>query len=535
MKMVLRWQAAFLFGLLSLWMVSQVQAQQPTVVLSLKSVNELLDDADFIGPEVGQVLSPKEFALSSISDFTGGKGLAGIDLEKPLGLYWNVSAAGQPEMPVVFLPISDEDAFKGLVKMLAPDLKETDGLWSMTAYGQRLFAEMANGYCFISNSADVLAKTADPKKIVNGKYDIALDVSIASIPQQLKEVFLQQTEQQGRAGLENGPEPKSDAEKKGQELGFEWTLAALTAVVNEGDRMTLGFDVNSESRLASIDFGLSGKSGTTLAKAMTAYGKTTPAFAAVATEDAPFRLVMSYPTTGMLEKLDDLFTTMREAADDEIDKDEKLKDDADKQAAKDVAKRLFDIGQATIKTGSLHSVVVLDEGDDDTVLIVAGTRVAKGDDAGKLVDDIVKLSKENEDVAKVKIDVAKHAGARIHAITGDLDEETTDLFGEGPGHLAVRADSLWFSLGGGNLDALRKALDLSGKTVAKPGAPISLRVKPATLVTLFVSDDAGLIERAEAIAGKPGDVLNVEIVPTPSGAKLHIEFGVDLFKLGIAE
>ena len=534
MKMVLRWQVACLFGLLSLWMVSSVQAQQPTVVLSLKSVDELLDDADFIGEVVGQE-GARETAEQFIGQFTGGQGLAGIDQEKALGLYWNVTAAGQPEMPVIFLPISDEEAFKGLVKMLAPDLKETDGQWSMTAYGQRLFAKLDNGYCFVSNSADMLTKTADPKKIVNGKYDIALDVSIASIPKQLKEVFLQQTEQQGRAGLENGPAPNSDAEKKGQELGFEWTLAALTAVVNDGDRMTLGFDVNSESRLATIDFGLSGKTNTALAKAMTAYGKTTPAFAAVATEDAPFRLVMSYPTTGMLEKLDDLFTTVREAADAEIDKDEKLKDDADKQAAKDVAKRLFDIGQATIKSGSLHSVVVLEEGDDDTVRIVGGTKVAKGDDAGKLFDDILKLAKESPESGKVKADVAKHAGARIHSITPDLKEEQSAMFGEGPGHMAVRADSLWFSMGGGNLDALKKALDLSGKTAAKAGSPISLRVKPATLVTLLESDDEGLIGRAEAIAGKPGDVLNVEIVPTPGGAKLHIEFGVDLFKLGIEE
>ena len=534
MKRMLSWQAALLMGLLSLWMTSPVLAQQPTVVLSLKSLDELLDDADFIGEAVGQE-GARETAEQFVGAFTGGQGLAGVDLKKGLGLYWNVTAAGEPEMPVVFLPISDEDAFEGLVKMLAPDLKETDGQWSMTVNGQKLFAKISNGYCFVSPSPAMLMKPADPKKIVNAKYDIALDVSIASIPQPFKDQFLQLTEQQGRANMENGPEPKSEAEAKGRELGFAWTLAALTALTNDTDLMTVGFDVNSKTRLASMDVGLTGKSNTALAKAMTAYGKTSPAFAAAASDSAPFRLVMSHPTTGFLEKLDEVFDAMRDAANTEIDKDEKLESDAEKQAAKDIAKRLFDIGQATAKSGSLHSVIVLEEGDDETIRVVGGTKIAKGDDAGKLLDDILKLSKENEDVAKVKVDVAKHAGARIHAITGDLNEETTDLFGEGAGHLAVRADSLWFSLGGGNLDALKKALDLSGKTPTKPVAPISLRVKPATLVTLFESDDEGLIERAEAIAGKPGDSLNVEIAPIPSGAKLRIEFGVDLFKLGIEE
>jgi hypothetical protein len=534
MKTVMRWQVACLIGMLSLWMVTSVQAQQPTVVLSLKSVDELLDDADFIGETIGQE-GARETAEQFINVATRGQGLAGIDLKKSLGLYWNVDAAGQTEMPVAFLPISDEDAFKGLVKTLAPDLKETDGQWRLTVNGQRLFAQIANGYCFVSNSADVLAKPADPKKIVNSKYDIALDVNIAGIPQHLKDAFLQQTEQQGRASLENSPDPKSDAEKKGQELGFEWSLAALKAFTNDGNLMTLGFDVNSETRLVSSDFGLTGKLNTVLAKAMTAYGKMSPAFAAVAANSAPFRLVISHPTTGVLEKLDEMFDAVRESINEEIDRDAKLKSDAEKQSVKNIAKRFCDIIQATAKSGSMHSVVILEEGDDETVRVVGGTKVAKGDDAGKLLDDIVKLSKENKDVAQVKVDVAKHAGARIHAITGDLDEKTSELFGEGPCHLAVRADSLWFSLGGGNLDALKKALDLSGKTAAKPGPPISLRVKPAMLVTLFESDDEGLIERAEALAGKPADVLNIEIVPTPGGAKLHIEFGVDLFKLAITE
>ena len=534
MKRVLRWQTACLFGLMSLWMVAAVQAQQPTVVLSLRSVDELLDDADYIGETLGQE-GARATAEQFLGDFTGGMGLAGVDLEKPLGAYWNVTAAGQPEMPVIFLPISDAEAFQGLVKMLAPDLQDKNGQWSASVNGQKLFAKMSSGYIFISNSPDMLAKPANPAKIANLKYDIALDVNVASIPQQFKDLFLAQTEQQGRASLESGPEPKNEAEAKGQQLGFDGTLAALKAVVNDGDRMTIGIDVNDESGLGTFDIGLSGKSGTDLAKAMTAYGKMSPVLGAVPPEDAAFSLVLSHPTTLLLPHVDELFGAMRDAANAEIEKDPKLADDADRKAAKDVAKRLFDIGQATMKSGALHSVIVLDEGEDDTVVIVGGTKIAKGDDAGKLLDDILALSKESPETAKVKVDVAKHAGARIHAITPDLKEEQSDMFGDGPGHLAVRADSLWFSLGGGNLEALKAALDLSGKKAPKKMAPISLRVKPATLVTLLESDDEGLIERANALAGEDGDVLNIEVTPTASGATLHIEFGIELLKLSVQQ
>jgi len=88
-------------------------------------------------------------------------------------------------------------------------------------------------------------------------------------------------------------------------------------------------------------------------------------------------------------------------------------------------------------------------------------------------------------------------------------------------------------MGGGNLKGLKKALDQTAKpaTPKTPQAPISFQVKPAALVLLMEKDDDGLIERAKGVAGKPGDKLNVEVVPVTSGAKLRIEFGVDLLKL----
>jgi hypothetical protein len=531
MKRLMGWKFACVMGL-AIWMVAPVQAQPPTIVLSLKSVDELLDDADTVGEAIGQD-GVKENAEGLIGAVTQGMGLAGVDRGQLLGAYWNMTSASPDDlgMPVVFVPVSEAEDFQKLIEALAPDFKDADGLWTMTISGMPLFAKISGDYCYISGSEAALKKLADPKKFANARYDVSIDVNIGSIPKDAKAKFLEVTEKQGRESLENGPKPDTDADARLQQLGFDWALTTIKALTNDGDKFTIGVDVNGDSRLTSIDLGLSGKSNTTLAKAMAVYGKTVPTFAAAVPDSAPFQFVVSLPTTGIIDKVDEIFDAMRESANAGIDKDEKLKDDGDRKAAKDVAKRLFAIAQATVKSGSLHSVIVVDQGDDDTVLVFGGTKVAKGDDAGKLFDDILKLSKESPDLAKVKADVARHGGARIHAITPDFEEKQTAMFGETPGHLAVRADSLWFSLGGGNLEALKKALDLSGKAVSKAGAPISLRIKPATLVTLFEDDDEALIERAKSFAGESGDVFNLEIAPTPNGAKLHLEFGLDLYKL----
>lgn len=526
------WRILGLAVVMTAMMGAAVQAQQPTVVLSIRGIDPLLDDAEFVGGEIGQE-QVKTTAESLISGFTGGKGLAGIDKTKPLGVYWNATAVGAPEMPVAFIPVADANDLKGLLGELTPDFKESKGQWTMTVQGTKLFAKVAGGYCFISNDPTTLTKTADPAKIVNSKYDLALDVSIAGIPSELKGAFLGQMEMSAKDSLENGPPPENEAEKAGREVGVNLTIAAIKSIVNDGDKLTLGFDVNEETRLAAMDFGITGKSNTDLAKSLTAYGKLAPAFGTIGSDAAPFRLVVSYPTTGITEQLNQMFAVMRKSADEQIDKDENLDGDDDKAAAKGIAKRLFDIAQNTAKSGAMHSGLVLEDGGEGKVRIVGGTKLVQGDDASKLFDDVIKLSKDNPELAKIKVDAAKHAGARIHEITVEQDEENEKHFGDEPAHVAIRNDSLWVSLGGGNLAALKKTLDAWTKPAAAPAgaSPISLKVKPAALVTLLQQEDEDLVERAKEVIGKPGDKLNVDLAPVPSGAKLRIEFGIDLLQL----
>ncbi|MES2793295.1 MAG: hypothetical protein V4719_27035, partial [Planctomycetota bacterium] len=85
-------------------------------------------------------------------------------------------------------------------------------------------------------------------------------------------------------------------------------------------------------------------------------------------------------------------------------------------------------------------------------------------------------------------------------------------------------------LGGDNLSALKQSL--AAKPVSRKAVPpISLQVKAAALILILKDQEADLLERAKKIAGQPGDRLNVDIAPISGGAKLRVEFGLDLLKL----
>lgn len=525
-------KTVFVFAMASAWICAAVQAEQPTVVLGIKSVESILEGIDLIGEVVGEP-GLRATMETSIEQFTGGAGEDGVDRDRPLGVYWNIDESNPQGLGtlVVFIPVSSADNFEKLIRKFVPNLETADGQWKANVQGVPLFGTVSEDYFFVTTSSDGLSDLAEPESIVGDDYDIAIELNIAGIPQHLKAAFLSGVEQSAKNSSANAPPPQSDVEEQGRALGEEWTMAAIKSVANDGQKLTFGIDIDTESRMGTVDLALTGVPDSSLAKAFAVYNKLTPAFANVPTESTPLSLVMSIPTTG-LKKVDSLFKAIRESAMTEIDKDPKLTDAGDKRAAKDVANRLLTIFEATVKSGSLHSVIVMEEGDGDTIRLIGGTKVAKGDDAGKLWDDILKLSKESPDLAKVKTDVAKHAGARIHSITGDLDEKQEEMFGDNPIHLAIRPDSLWMAMGGGNLDALKNALDQSGKKAAKATPPISLRVMPATLVTFLEEDDEQLIERAKTLAGEDGDILVFEVAPADTnGVKMHFGFGLDLFTL----
>lgn len=531
MPRLMGFRTVFAFAIMWGWLGSAARAEDPTVVLGIRSINSILDASDLIAESAGTP-GLRSQVETNIEQISGGHGEDGIDRERSLGAYWNIDESNPQGLGilVVFIPVLDVDKFETLVRKFVPNLENADGKWTANVQGVPLYGTVADDYFYVTTSSDGLSDLAKPESIVDEDYDIAIDLNIAGIPAHFKETFLAGVEQGARNGATNDP-PANQFEARGREIIEKWMMAAVMSVTNEGKKLTFGIDIDGEEGMATIDLDLSGVPNSALAKSFTSYGKLTPAFANLLTDSTPLSLILSIPTTGLTD-IDDMVAIMREGAMAEIEKDPKLTDEGDKKAAKDVVNRLMAIFQATVKSGSIHSGLVLEKGDEETIRILGGTKLAKGEDAGKLWDDIIKLAKESPDLAKVKTDAAKHAGARIHSITPDAEEKQKEMFGEGPAHLAIRSDSLWFSIGGGNLDALKGALDQFGKKAEKAPAPISLKIKPATLVTLMEENDEALIERATAIAGEDGDVFVFEIAPAEaSGIKLHVGFGLDLFNL----
>jgi hypothetical protein len=136
-------------------------------VVRIKPLGELLTDGRYLETLIwGKGQAGKLDAW--IKKTTGGKGLIGVDLERPLGMYMFWSALWKEEGPdypgVVLVPVSDEKKFLDLLRQLeAPVKKRKDGSYEFTIFDEEFILRFAHRYAFIAQQPTVLpARLPDP-------------------------------------------------------------------------------------------------------------------------------------------------------------------------------------------------------------------------------------------------------------------------------------------------------------------------------------------------------------------------------------
>src|SRR5436190_1248781 len=119
-------------------LASAAPARAQIVVVTGRSVENLLADVRYLAPLVGQDDLVKQLD-AFLKAATGDKGFDGVDVKRPFGLYvnWpdNITSLDSLKFPTVgFLPVTDEPRFVGLLEKLHCSPKKTgDGLYSLTA------------------------------------------------------------------------------------------------------------------------------------------------------------------------------------------------------------------------------------------------------------------------------------------------------------------------------------------------------------------------------------------------------------------
>src|SRR5262245_23181529 len=203
----------------------------PTLVLQLQSVDGLLDAARYLSKYLDSEKSVEDLD-AAIKNMTGGKGLDGLDVKRPIGMYGRLSPNVTDSTGVALLPVTTEKAFLDLLERLNVSTKRgNDGVYTAEtpALAMPIYLRVVDKYAYITvNDKSALDKdkllTADkvlapdkaaggaPKNVErlpgdkvptpDGPTLLAATVHIDQVPDGLKQLFIAQFEAQLPAAKE---------------------------------------------------------------------------------------------------------------------------------------------------------------------------------------------------------------------------------------------------------------------------------------------------------------------------------------------
>jgi hypothetical protein len=536
----------FLIGVFAL-LGPDASAPGQTIVVTVKSVNDLADDFEYLIKSAAPEGDPRAQAtLDALNQFKSGEMIKGLDRARGFGLAVTLPKdfpQGGPPSIVAAVPVADLGQFLDSLKGLGLAVDDQPGVagfsHKVTAPdgNTNVFVLESKGYALFSlvpDGAERL-KALDPSSWrPKGRADstLAARVRISEIPDALKEQVLTQMEAQANQQNERKPGEKEE-EYKARLAGQEYVLDGFKSLIKDGDTLELGLDVSRKTSSMAIELAMTGRPGTELAKTLRAFGGQRSRFEGLG-QGAPVAGWARFPVAKELREL--MATALEQGA---KDGQKDLKTDEEKK----LFSRLMELLKTNLDSPELDLGMAIQRADsavagDSRMVFLSGMRVKDGREFERLVREAVEQIQPKEGV-KVTWDVAKAAdGTAIHQFTVPVEKDDADVvkhFGKPALFIAFRNDAILASFGQDGLAELRRALEGdSAPARSESDGPVAVVAHVASLGA-FAEKNQEAFRKANAEVfrgdGPKRDRVYLGLKGEGDGVRLRLSFDVPALKL----
>jgi hypothetical protein len=440
---------------------------EPTVVLRVRSLESLAEDARYLADLLGQADAFKDVDAKL-------RELKGIDLKKPFGAYAFLSPGIVDSGVVVLVPVTDEKAFVALLGNFGfvPE-KDKDGVYSLSVppVPFPFYFRVANGYANITvQSKDNLDKTKllPPAKVLPAGQKEVLVASLRfdHVPNEIKQLAISQIDLRLPELLEQKQPNETEAQHKLKVAVGKELASAITSLLRDCREIRLALDLNRSAHSLTYQLSVDGAANSELAKNIAAAGKAPSLFAGLLDSDAAFSLGLNLTVPESVSK------SLVSVLDEAIRKDLEKETDAVK---KTLVTRLFKALEPTLKAGRLQTGSALrGPSAAGRYTAISGARIQDGAGLERALRDIVR-ELPAEVRAQITLDHSKAGAANIHRITPkNLPDQPRQILGDEPFYAALTADAIYVAAGEGGLNALKQALTLKPGAVSLVQAEVSV-------------------------------------------------------------
>lgn len=509
--------AALLFGLVA---APAIRAQAPTTgrkvlaVVAVDSYGDLKKQLSWLGPHVenpGLAGSIESLLLVA----TQGKGLNGLDVTRPLGVF--VTTQGGDLGIHAIVPVKDLDKLLGSLQAVTGPVENEGGTRRITLpSGQEIEIAENEGWAIIGQRGQVF-DVADPAAVLGGlvkDYTLALETHPADMPESIRALLSAGIQQMAGAAAAQGRKVDSRALQSALEnLGDVETLSLAMAMDPKDNTVFL------ENKVVARGGPAAPASSTPLT------------VATAATHDGGIHAVKAHAVQPLSKDQARQLLALLEGAMPQGD-----------ETARAVSTVVRGLVEAMADAGGLDAALTVDTSSTGNLpVITAGAHVADGAKLERQVQELFSSSKIPRE-AKAKFNSGKVGKANLHTVT--IDVSATPAAGVlGPSvelTLAVTPDYAFLLHGGDVKGRLEKLLATNGgpNTATAdddvPGAGITLALDRilAYAASMGLPQAEGAAKLAGSLTDTDADSGSVSVTtkPVDGGVVTRITAGVGAVK-----
>lgn len=504
------------------------QVSEPVLVVTLGSVNKLMQDVNYLSSIIGQPQAGGMFTMMA------GTFTQGIDVNSPIGILVPL-VDGVPE-PIAMVPTPDAKVvLKRLEAQTGPVDELEDGTLVIAVGASTVYVRQVGNWAVLARNRALLeAAPADPSALFKGMgndYFLAFRLKMQLVPAETRDMLVGQL----RQGFEQAMQNQDNANAEASRDVAESTMKQLEQFIQDTDELMFGFNVDQPQRQVSFDVSFSAVPGTELAEM---YGGQRPIpsrFASVIREDAAayYHAATSISPTLVEQTRASVQTTinaLKSAISNETELTPEQADDVQQ-----LIEKVSNLAVSSIAEGKADVGAML-LADANKMQFVFGTFVSDGAEAAKIVQEVAEKVKNEPGAPTFEFNVGTHQDVTLHAMKVDVPEsedEARKIFGETAVlHIGTAPKAVYLAIGDGSESLLKQFIDSGANDTAAGQRPIGqLRVDMLPILQYIESIESNDVITAmmDALSRAPdqGRVRVVqEMVTNGQSSQMIISEGV---------
>jgi hypothetical protein len=446
---------------------------------------------------------------------TQGRGLAGLDVKRPLGAV--VTSDGSDVAVHGFVPVKDLDKLLAAVQGVTGPVEEDGATRRITLpSGVPLEITEQEGWAVITPPG-VAVRAADPTPLlaaVSKDYTLG----IAAFPSRMSDAVRKQLE----AAIEQTAVASA---ARGQRVDAA-TLKTVLDSLRQTESIALGLAIDADNGDVFVENRSVAVPGSLSATAVEAMGKGSLTVATPTAADGGTPAVRGYVAQAISEAAK---KQLLEAI------DQTLPADGGDSRPRSIAGLFRVLLTAMAKTGGIDAAVAVDTtaaAEASLPAVTAGLRVQDGPELEQQLKKLLGAKDALPSNVRVKFDAGKAGAANLHTITIDIgDSPAADRFGKSHDlTLAVANDYAFVLVGDDAPQRAEAALNASGRVIpeSKPIANVQVAMQPVLEYAATQGAGPRASAAAERAAGAERALLELFVRPIDRGivTRLSADAGV---------